>query len=168
MAMVLWMMSPSQRAEVESRTLSPRSRPVTRPCTITSSAITSPLTVALSPTTRVWARMSPSTMPSIWMSPLVSTLPWIVRSDDSTEAAGFGRAAAIGAGVGATLAVVGRPSNEGAVVAESGGTGIGASGSFGLVLLENILRGLQVGHRILRLAVDPNLVVEVRACATPG
>jgi hypothetical protein len=89
MAMVLWMMSPSTRAEEVRRTFSPRTRPTMRPLMTTSSATTSPLTVAPSPMVNRWARMSPSTVPSTWMSPVVFMLPVTVRSDDSTEAGGF-------------------------------------------------------------------------------
>ncbi len=42
--------------------------------------------VALSPTVSRCARMSPSTVPSTWMSPVVRRLPTTVRSDDRTEA----------------------------------------------------------------------------------
>ena len=55
----------------------------------------------------------------------------------------------------------------GAAVKElDGGAGCGGRSScFGL---ENILGGLQIGHRVHRLTVDPDLVVEMRAGTTPG
>src|ERR1700748_243780 len=55
-------------------------RPATRPRTINSCAMTSPRTSAFSPITRPTLRTSPSTMPSIWMSPLEIMLPVTMTS----------------------------------------------------------------------------------------
>lgn len=94
MAIALWMMSPSTRAEAASRTFTPLSRPTTRPLTTTSSATISPRIVAVSPTVSCVARMSPCTVPSTRTSPEVSMSPVIVRSAESTEGEAFGRGAA--------------------------------------------------------------------------
>src|SRR5690606_13946211 len=154
--MVLWMMSPSTRAVEVSRTLRPRTRPITRPFTTMSSATISPLIVALSPTVKRCARMSPSTTPSTWMSPEVFTLPVMVRSAERTEAPGFG------------FGAVDMQSKAGFEAADSGAFG-GSAGVADLgpgsliLLLENIVGRLDKRHRVHSSAARAHLIVEMGA-----
>src|SRR6056297_90641 len=150
--MVLWMMSPSTRAVAVSRTFKPRTRPTTRPFTTTSSAMTSPLIVALSPTVSRCARMSPSTVPSTLMSPVVLRLPVMCRSLDRIDAAGF----ALGAEA---------LNSEDDGRDESGMAGLGelTSSALGpgslILLLENIVCSLDVDHGVDGFAADTDFVV---------
>jgi hypothetical protein len=119
-----------------------------------SSATISPRMVALSPTVSRWARMSPSTVPSTWMSPVVRRLPTTVRSDDRTEVTAL------------PLGAEGVKSMLGLVIGASGALGFSAS-AFGpgslMRLLENIAGCLYELHRVDGPAADPHFVVKVSA-----
>src|SRR5690606_31996391 len=134
---------------------SPRTRPITRPLTTMSSATISPRMVALSPTVSRWARMSPSTVPSTWMSPVVRRLPTTVRSEDRIEVTAL------------PLGAVGVKSIEGFVTGASGALGVCPSAWLGpgslMRLLENIAGCLYELHRIDGGAADPDFVVEMGA-----
>ena len=88
------------------------------------------------------------------MSPVVRRLPVIVKSDDRTEAAGFD----FGAEELKSIPVRGDEA-FGVVVLSASALG---PGSF-ILLLENICRCLDKGHRVNRFAPDPNLVVKMSA-----
>src|SRR5665213_1335566 len=122
-------------------------RPITRPRAVMSSARTSPLIWAFSPITSPTLRTSPSTTPSIWMSPFDTRVPVTVRSALMIE--------------GAVLRPTRLGGNNGA--AEMLGAGIMAS-----LLLENMAACL---YEIARVAYDiiiPDLIMNMRAGAAAG
>ena len=69
--MALCIISPCTFALFVSRTFKPLTQPTTFPLIITSSATISPLIFDVSPTVSKCAWISPSIVPSIWMSPVV-------------------------------------------------------------------------------------------------
>src|SRR6056297_3950703 len=159
MAMVLWMMSPSTRAVEVRRTLRPRTRPTMRPLITTSSAMTSPLIVAPSPMVSRCARISPSIVPSTWMSPVVLRLPVTCRSEDSTEAGGLALGdCALNSPVLLSGRALSRRFSELAGLLSAGF----CAGSL-ILLLENIFRCLDVGHGVDGLAVHADFVVQMGA-----
>src|ERR1700742_4155082 len=112
---------------------------------VTSSARISPWMKALSPITRPAECTSPSTRPSIWMSPVEVSVPLTTRSalmmDGADERA-------------ARLA-------DGTLEAFKGG---GGAASF---LLENMAACLDKGARVSHHVVVPDLVMHVRSGAAP-
>ena len=92
-----------------------------------------------------WARMSPSTVPSTWMSPVVLMLPVTCKSWDKTDAGGF----AFGADGGGAAAVVG--------AAGFAASSLGA-GSL-ILLLENIFSSLQIFHGVNRITIHTDFIM---------
>ena len=151
------MISPSTRAEAVNRTFMPRTRPTIRPFTITSSAVSSPLIVAVSPIVKRCALISPSTVPSTCISPVVLMFPVICKSEDKIEAGGF----AFGADglkscdcddavlLGTAPAAAAAPSSDWV-------------GSL-ILLLENIFCCLDISHRVYGLSTLAHLIVKMRS-----
>src|SRR6056297_611760 len=164
MAMVLWMMSPSTRAVEVRRTLRPRTRPTMRPLITTSSAMTSPLIVAPSPMVSRCARISPSIVPSTWMSPVVLRLPVTCRSEDSTEAGGLALGdCALNSPVLLSGRALSRRFSELAGCVSAGF----CAGSL-ILLLENIFRCLDVGHGVDGVVFHANLIMQMGASGSSG
>src|SRR5215472_15926880 len=98
-------------------------------------------------------RTSPSTRPSIWMSPTEVRDPLTTRSALMTEGIEPERIAGARCFCCAKLACV------------AGGAGCAAS--FLLLLLENMPSGLDEGARVARHIFIGDLIVDVRSCAAP-
>src|SRR5437868_9933523 len=135
-------MLPSTWLVEHSRTLRARIEPCTRPRMVTSSAMISPWMYALSPITRPAECTSPSTRPSIWMSPVEDRVPLTIRSALMMDGA------------------------EERAARFSGGM-LGADAGAGAFLLENMLARLDKGSRISHDVVVPDLVMHVGSGAAP-
>src|SRR6185312_5975400 len=108
---------------------------------VTLSATISPFTSADWPTVTMVVRISPSTAPSIWMSPSLTRLPTTCRL---------------------ALMIEGTPDlGEAIGVAMGFSIGLVETGCGLLVVFENIVTCLDEFHRIHGLVVHTNLVMHV-------
>src|SRR5689334_14213141 len=126
-------------------------RPTTRPRTVTSSAKISPRISAFSPITRLTLRTSPSTRPSICMSPAQVMVPVMTASALRIEGAEPRAGLRAGAGVTAATALI----------------RLGA-GLVSLGLLENMATCLYETARVADFFVVPDFVMDMRAGAAAG
>src|SRR4051812_32394072 len=124
-------------------------RPITLPRTVTSSARISPWISAFSPITKPTLRTSPSTWPSIWMSPVDVSVPLTIRSALMIEGAAEDRPGArLGAGAGAAFI-------------------IGMAGGESLGLLENMAACLDEIAGVTHDVIEPNFVMNMRPGGAP-
>src|SRR5262245_25452375 len=107
---------------------------------------------ALSPTTSPAPRTSPSTRPSIWMSPTEDSEPFTTRSALMIDGVEFGRSARF-----CCCAKVGW----------DGGEGGGAACADSLRLLENMSPGLDEVAWIAHHVFVPNLIVDMGSGTAP-
>src|SRR3954471_7576994 len=125
-------------------------RPITLPRTVTSSARISPWISAFSPITKPTLRTSPSTWPSIWISPVDVNVPLTIRSALMIEGAAEDRPSGrLGAGAGAAFI-------------------IGMAGGESLDLLENMAACLDEIAGVAHDIVEPNFVMNMRPGGAPG
>src|SRR3974390_1840879 len=105
---------------------------------------------AFSPITSPELRTSPSTRPSIWMSPVDVNVPLTTRSELMMD--------------GTLVRMARLPGG-----APAGGAGIACGGAVSLsrLLLENMAACLDKPTRIPHHISQPHFIVDVRPCASP-